>query len=319
MKYRIGIDIGGMHTAVGIVNEQYELVSRAEIPTMPDRMLDDVIYDIAGCVRDAVKKAGISFADCVNAGIGAPGYCIGEEGTVVFANNLHWKNIPICEELQQNLPELPVPLRLCNDADCAMLGEVIAGAARGAKNVVMLTLGTGVGGGVMIEGKLYQGSLGPAAELGHTTLVLDGEPCSCGRRGCFEMYASASALLKMRYAAQKEHPESSMSRFEPADGSAPFVCAAEGDAAAAEVVEKYTSYVGAGVTNFVNIFAPEIVVLGGGVSNAGDALTVPVEEYVHTHRYGGRRVLTCPVRRAMLGADAGIIGAAYLGEMPEEQ
>lgn len=313
MKYRIGIDLGGTNTVVGVVDENHAIIARAATKTEPDRMLDDIMYDIACCIREAVKEAGVSFADCVNAGIGSPGYCISAEGLVAYANNLHWKNIPLCEELLQNLPELKIPIHLSNDANCAALGEVVAGAARGARNAVMITLGTGVGGGVIIDGKIYEGSTGPGTELGHTTLIYDGEPCTCGRRGCLEAYASATGLLRMRHQAQKEHPETTMTRYAPADGSAPFLCAAEGDATAQEVVDRYIAYVGAGITNFVNIFAPEVVLIGGGVSNAGDALIEPVAAYVRSHRYGGERIPTCPIRRATLGGDAGIIGAAYLG------
>ena len=309
MEYRVGIDLGGTNVAVGVVNGNMEIVARATVKTRPQRMLDDVIYDIACCVKEAVKKAGITLQDCISVGIGAPGYCLARQGMVVYANNLGWKNVPLCEELQQ---ELGVPVRLSNDANCAALGEVIAGAAKGAKSAVMITLGTGVGGGVVLNGKVYEGDLGPGTELGHTTLIFGGEPCTCGQRGCLEAYASATALLRQRHAAELAHPETAMKRFDPADGSAPFVCAAEGDETAKAVVEQYITYVGAGLVNFINIFAPEVVLIGGGVSNAGEALIGPLNEYVRQNRYGGRRSPTCEVRRAALGGDAGIIGAAYL-------
>ena len=217
--------------------------------------------------------------------------------------------MPLCDELRQ---ELGVSVRLSNDANCAALGEVVAGAAKGAKSAVLLTLGTGVGGGVVLNGKVYEGDVGPGTEMGHTTLILGGEPCTCGQRGCLEAYASATGLLRQRHRAEQAHPETTMKRFNPADGSAPFICAAEGDETAKAVVEQYITYVGAGIVNFVNIFAPEVVLIGGGVSNAGDALIRPLNDYVQANRFGGRRSPTCPVRRAALGGDAGIIGAAYL-------
>ena len=210
------------------------------------------------------------------------------------------------------LGELGVPVRLSNDANCAALGEVIAGAAKGAKSAIMITLGTGVGGGVILNGKIYEGDIGPGTEMGHTTLILGGEPCTCGQRGCLEAYASATGLLRQRHRAELAHPETAMKRFNPADGSAPFICAAEGDETAKTVVEQYITYVGAGIVNFVNIFAPEVVLIGGGVSNAGEALIGPLNDYVRANRYGGHRAPTCPIRRAALGGDAGIIGAAYL-------
>lgn len=204
------------------------------------------------------------------------------------------------------------PVRLSNDANCAALGEVFAGAAKGAKSAIMITLGTGVGGGVILNGKIYEGDIGPGTEMGHTTLILGGEPCTCGQRGCLEAYASATGLLRQRHRAELAHPETAMKRFNPADGSAPFICAAEGDETAKAVVEQYITYVGAGIVNFVNIFAPEVVLIGGGVSNAGEALIGPLNDYVRANRYGGHRAPTCPIRRAALGGDAGIIGAAYL-------
>ena len=260
-------------------------------------------------VKEAVKKAGITLQDCVSVGIGSPGYCRAAEGLVVYANNLGWKNVPLCDELRQ---ELGVPVRLSNDANCAALGEVFAGAAKGAKSAIMITLGTGVGGGVILNGKIYEGDIGPGTEMGHTTLILGGEPCTCGQRGCLEAYASATGLLRQRHRAELAHPETAMKRFNPADGSAPFICAAEGDETAKAVVEQYITYVGAGIVNFVNIFAPEVVLIGGGVSNAGESLIGPLNDYVRANRYGGHRAPTCPIRRAALGGDAGIIGAAYL-------
>lgn len=310
MQYRVGIDLGGTNVGVGVVDENRNIVARSTVKTRPGRMLDDIIFDIAQCVRDAVKKVGIPVSECVNMGIGSPGYCLSDTGVVAYANNLFWKNVPLCDELRQ---ELGVPLHLSNDANCAAFGEAVAGAARGFRNVVMLTLGTGVGGGVIIDGKLFEGSVGPGTELGHTTLIFEGEPCTCGRRGCLEAYASATGLLRLRHAAEEKHPETSMKRFLPEDGRAPFLAAAEGDPAAIGVRDQYIAYVGAGICNFVNIFAPEVVLLGGGVSNAGDELIAPLNEYVRQNRYGGAGMPTCLIKRATLGGDAGIIGAAFLG------
>ena len=156
MEYRVGIDLGGTNVAVGVVDENKQIIARASIKTRPERMLDDVIYDIGCCVKEAVKKAGITLQDCVSVGIGSPGYCRAAEGLVVYANNLGWKNVPLCDELRQ---ELGVPVRLSNDANCAALGEVFAGAAKGAKSAIMITLGTGVGGGVILNGKIYEGDI----------------------------------------------------------------------------------------------------------------------------------------------------------------
>ena len=195
MEYRVGIDLGGTNVAVGVVDENKQIIARASIKTRPERMLDDVIYDIGCCVKEAVKKAGITLQDCVSVGIGSPGYCRAAEGLVVYANNLGWKNVPLCDELRQ---ELGVPVRLSNDANCAALGEVIAGAAKGAKSAIMITLGTGVGGGVILNGKIYEGDIGPGTEMGHTTLILGGEPCTCGQPRlpgsvCLRYWSAAAA------------------------------------------------------------------------------------------------------------------------------
>ena len=213
----------------------------------------------------------------------------------------------ICGELRQ---ELGVSVRLSNDANCAALGEVVAGAAKGAKSAVLLTLGTGVGGGVVLNGKVYEGDVGPGTEMGHTTLILGGEPCTCGQRGCLEAYASATGLLRQRHRAEQAHPETTMKRFNPADGSAPFICAAEGDETAKAVVEQYITYVGAGIVNFVNIFAPEVVLIGGGVSAQQKLLIAPIAAKVKASVMPAFAE-GLEIRAAQLHNDAGMVGAVY--------
>lgn len=310
MEYRIGIDLGGTNVVVGVVDENKKVIARANTKTQPNRMLDDIVHDIVECVQTAARKAGIAVTDCVSVGIGAPGFCKSDEGLVVFANNLGWRNVPICDELRQ---ELGCPVHLSNDANCAAFGEAIAGAAKGLHNVVMITIGTGLGSGIIVDGKILEGSVGAAAELGHTVLVMDGEPCSCGRRGCFEAYASASALLKQRHRAELEHPETTMKRFVPEDARAPFLSAKEGDPTAIAVRDQYIRYLGEGICSAICIFAPEVVLLGGGVSNAGDELIVPLNRHIQQEHFGGRRIPACEVKKAALGGDAGVIGAAFLG------
>ena len=308
MKYYIGIDLGGTNIKGAVVSETGEILRQSSCPTRAEAGAVAVTESIANMINDLAAGREIS-----GVGMGCPGTVDDAGGTVVYACNLGWMHYDVRAALRE---KTGFSVRLVNDANAAALAEVKAGCAKGAQSAVVVTLGTGVGGGVVLDGKVYEGDLGPGTELGHTTLIFGGEPCTCGQRGCLEAYASATALLRQRHAAELAHPETAMKRFDPADGSAPFVCAAEGDETAKAVVEQYITYVGAGLVNFINIFAPEVVLIGGGVSNAGEALIGPLNEYVRQNRYGGRRSPTCEVRRAALGGDAGIIGAAYLDREP---
>ena len=308
MNY-IGIDIGGTNLKAGLVNDEGSILAmeKRKIAEVSDQKA--LVEALVALTQSLTERGGLTPEQIRSVGVGVPGAVEIHSGAVLYTCNLPLRNVPLRKLFHRYLP---YPLYVENDANCAALGEVVAGAAKGAKSAVLLTLGTGVGGGVVLNGKVYEGDVGPGTEMGHTTLILGGEPCTCGQRGCLEAYASATGLLRQRHRAEQAHPETTMKRFHPADGSAPFICAAEGDETAKAVVEQYITYVGAGIVNFVNIFAPEVVLIGGGVSNAGDALIRPLNDYVQANRFGGRRSPTCPVRRAALGGDAGIIGAAYL-------
>ena len=191
--YNIGIDLGGTNIAVGVVDEQHRIVSQTSVPTGASRSSEAVIADIISATEQALSAAGLTASDCVCAGIGSPGSCDSERGVVVRAYNLGWFNVPVCDILQKRFG---IPVHLSNDANVAALAETVAGAAVGCQNVVLITLGTGVGGGIIIDGKIYAGMRSAGAELGHKLLVLDGEPCTCGRRGCWEAYASATAQIR---------------------------------------------------------------------------------------------------------------------------
>ena len=212
-----------------------------------------------------------------------------------------------------------VPLSFANDANCAIIGETIAGAAKGHQHVILLTLGTGVGSGIIIGGKLFSGGDGLGAEMGHLPLVFEGIPCSCGLRGCLECYASASALVRQTRDAMKDHPESSMHAWVQehgeVNGETSFACAARGDAAARQVVDQYTAYLACALGGITNIFRPELILLGGGVSHAGEALLEPVRKKIPKYTLAYDIVGGPDVRAAALGNDAGIIGAAYLDQM----
>lgn len=312
--YRIGIDLGGTNIAVGVVDENLRIVAKHSVPTQAKRPYPQIIEDMAKAVFSALQKAGISLEQCASIGIGSPGICDSETETVIYSNNIQWENVPLVAELRK---WIPLPCRLSNDANCAALGEVAAGAAKGYKNAVLLTLGTGVGGGVILDGKIFAGCHSAGAELGHTVLIKNGERCTCGRHGCLEAYASASALIRQTKRAAENHPESVIWKLcggdlEQISGRTPFEAEKQGDETAKQVVENYISYLSEGVVNFVNIFRPECVILGGGICNEGARLLDPINDHVSRLCFGSDKVEPPKVIRAALGNDAGIIGAAVL-------
>ena len=264
--YRIGIDLGGTNIAVGVVNDRYEIVARRSVPTGAERPAEEVIRDMGDAVEEALRQAGLTAADCASMGVGSPGACDPQTGVVKRAYNLNWFDVPVCRMLHQRFG---IPVRLGNDANCAALAEVVAGAAVGCQDMVLITLGTGVGSGIISRGKILSGLRGGAGEAGHMLLVLDGEPCTCGRRGCWEAYASATALIRQTRQAALAHPESLLAQVEEITGRTAFDAAQQGDATAAEVVARYAVYVAAGLTDFVNILAPEMILLGAASAVRG--------------------------------------------------
>lgn len=313
-KYYIGVDLGGTNISVGLIDSDYKFIGKLSIPTAVPRPYQEIIGDMASAINKVLDSAGISVNECVSIGIGSPGICDSENGVVTYSNNLYWDNVPICDELHKLIP---IPVFLSNDANCAAYGEVLCGAAKGAKNVIMVTLGTGFGCGIIIDGKIYAGEKSQGAEGGHTLLVMDGELCTCGRRGCLEAYASATGLIRQTKAKMEKYPDSKMWEVVGGDinkvnGKTAFDAAKLGDEAGMEVVVMYTRYVGEGVTDLVNLFRPQIVIVGGGVSNENEYLMRPLNEYVSRNTFGGEKIITPPIVKAELGNDAGIIGAAFL-------
>ena len=307
--YRIGIDLGGTNIAVGVVDENYQLLAQHSVPTLAQRSAEEVIRDMGDAVETVLAKAGITAADCESIGIGSPGTCDSEKGIVARAYNLGWFDVPICAMLRERFG---IPVRLSNDANCAALAETVAGAAIGCKNMVLITLGTGVGGGIIIDGKIYAGMRSAGAELGHTLLVLDGEPCSCGRRGCWETYASATALIRQAEKAAAQHPVSLLALVEKMTGLAVFEAADKGDCEAQAGIDRYCEYVAAGFTDLVNALAPEMILLGGGISRQGERILAPIREYVVNNCFGQKDGAVPIIAAAKLGNEAGIIGAAAL-------
>ena len=311
MNVRIGVDIGGTGIKAGVVDEQFSIVNRRSVKT-PDTF-EKSMKAVADMISEMTMQMGLSMADVASVGVGVPCSVIQKTGTLVFANNTNWKNVSIRSELSRYLS---VPLYFNNDANCAVIGETVAGAAKGKQYVVMITLGTGVGGGIIIDGKLFAGGDGLGAELGHTPLMYGGIPCSCGLTGCFECYASAKALIRQTKEAMAKDPDTSMhvwaAEHGKVSGRTAFDCAMDGDAAALRVVDQYAAYIACGLGGFINIFRPEVILIGGGVSGAGEFLLERIRGNLSKVTLAYDVVGAPPVQKAVLGNDAGIIGAAFL-------
>lgn len=310
--YSIGVDIGGMSVKIGLVNDDGKILSQARVKTA--KTVDAVVSDIVGQIESLLSMHGLKTEDIKGVGIGCPGAVTSETGVVDFLPNLGWDNVPLAEKIKS---KLNTEVKISNDANVAALAEAIYGCAKNYNTCVMFTLGTGVGGGIIIDKKLFEGGFSRGAELGHVTLFLDGEPCSCGRRGCIECYASATALIKQTKTAMLKNADSSMWGFvdgdiEKVDGRTAFACAKNGDKTAETVCEKYIYYLAESMLNMFNIFRPEAFILGGGISAEGDYLVNKLKAYCEKFDYGYKRAPRTEILVATLGNDAGIIGAAAL-------
>lgn len=308
----IGIDVGGMSIKGAAVDSNGRVYEKFSMPFIKGEPGEETIRKLALIVKEYIaanklenKIAGI--------GIGSPGTLDIEKGIVNYANNLGWNELPVADLMNEILP---YPVRLTNDANAAALGEAKFGAGKAYETVIMLTLGTGVGGGIIFNGKLYEGNQGKGGELGHSVIVVDGEPCSCGRKGCLEAYASATALIRETKKAMRLNKRSLMWKICPeielVGGKVPFEGAAKGDKSAKEVLENYIKYLGEGILNYCNIFRPNVVVLSGGIANAGAPLFDPLNKYIEERNYGYKATPEVKVVPAELGYDSGKIGAAAL-------
>ncbi len=313
---RLGVDLGGTNIAVGIVDENYKLVHKDSVPTEAQRAPEAIVDDIAMLCRRVLDDKGIALSEVGGIGIAAPGTINSRDGYVEYANNLPFKHFPIVALLKERIGG-DIPVFVENDANAAAWGEAVAGAAKGTANSVMITLGTGVGGGIIIDGQIYAGFNSAAGELGHIVIEVDGVPCACGRRGCWEAYSSATALIRMTREKIEEcrasGRDSLMLKAERVTGRTACDAMRAGDAAAKEVYDKYIKYLASGLATIINIFQPEVISLGGGVSNEGQSLIDALLPLVRKEQYGGDMAAITELRIAMLGNDAGIIGAAMLG------
>ena len=315
--YRLGIDLGGTNIVAGVVDENFKIVATAKRKTNCPRPAEEIVNDMAEVSLEAIAKAGLEAKDIVSAGVGSPGSINPTEGIVVYSNNLGFFNLELSALLKE---KTGIDFYLDNDANAAAYGELIAGAGKGVNNFVMLTLGTGVGGGVIIDGRMLTGSNYAGAELGHTVVDINGQMCSCGRQGCFEAYASATALIRQTKQAMIKYPNSIMwdivkGNIDAVNGLTAFDAMRKGDEAGKAVVDKYIYYLSVGVSNMINIFQPEILCIGGGVSKEGDNIIVPLQKMVDGENDARLMEKKAVIKAAELGNDAGIIGAAYLGDL----
>lgn len=315
MANYVGIDLGGTNIKAGVVTDEGKLLNKVTCKTNADRSMEDIIHDMGRLAADAVKDAGLEVSDIEAIGIGSPGTPDNDEGLLVYSNNLPFVMAPMRKLIRE---VIDLPVYIDNDANCAAMAEAVAGAAKGAKDSVTITLGTGVGAGVIVDGKIYSGFNQAGSEFGHTVLVSGGIECPCGRKGCFEQYASASALARMTREAAEKNPDSLLNKVYEQQGEwnaqIAFIAMRDGDETAKEVVDTYTSYLADGLANAINAFMPEVLVVGGGVCNEGDPLLIPMREKTMSRPYFGPGVKKTRIELAQMGNDAGIVGAAMMGK-----
>ncbi len=310
--YTVGIDIGGMSIKIGLVDDEGKILEQVRFKTASTST--ECINDMIDNISLLLEKHSFTENDIRGIGVGCPGAVSRETGVVIYLPNLGWEDVALGKELKKRFD---VEVILSNDANVAAIGETIYGAAKDYGTVVMFTLGTGVGGGIVIDKKLFEGGWSRGSELGHMTLYVDGEPCTCGRNGCVEQYVSATALIEQTKKAMLDDKNSSMWEFvkgdiAKVDGRTAFECSKTGDASANKVVDNYVKHLGESVLNMLNIFRPEAFILGGGVSAQGKYLIDKLVAYCEKFEYGYKNAPRTEILTATLGNDAGIIGAAAL-------
>ena len=308
----LGIDLGGTNVAAAVVDREGTILGKVSLPT-PRTGAEAVADQMAAAARAAAEKAGVPLEQVESVGIGSPGTIEPEQGLIRFWSNLNFVDVPLGGLMEARLHK---KIYLENDANAAALGEYAAGAGKGSQSMVAITLGTGVGGGAVLNGKLYTGFNYAGMEVGHFVIEYGGRLCTCGRKGCFEAYCSATALIKRAREVMEEHPDSLLwqlaGSLEGVDGRTPFDAAAQGDAAAGKVIDEYVNYLGCGVASLVNIFQPEVFCIGGGIANQGETLMAPVRYILNREDYARNSMHRTRLVRAQLGNDAGLIGAALL-------
>lgn len=313
---RLGIDIGGTNIAVGVVDENFNIISKVTCKTQKSNSEEELCNAIIEVSNQAMRDVNVSIDEIPFIGIGCPGTVNVEDGIIEYSSNMFIKNWNISEVLAAKMSK---PVLIENDANAAAIGEYIAGAARGYKNAIVITIGTGIGSGIIIDGKLYSGSNFAGAEIGHMVIDFNGRECNCSRKGCWETYSSATGLAKTtkEYMLKNSADQTIMwslveGDIEKVGGRTAFQAMRLGDRVGKKVVDEYINYFGCGLTNVINIFQPDVVCIGGGVSHEGDALIEPLKKYIKRERYSKYSLNQTEICAAQLGNDAGIIGAAVL-------
>lgn len=312
--YYIGIDLGGTKIAAGIVDENGKIIKKDSMPTGRTRKSEEIVNDICMLIRKLLNDTNLSESDIYSVGIGSPGSLDREQGVIIANFNLSFKYVAIRDAIQK---VISVPVFLENDANCAAIAESVAGVAKGVEYAVLITIGTGIGGGIIINNKLYIGSNGAGAELGHVVIDLNGEACTCGRKGCWEAYSSATALIRQTKAAASKNPLSKILELvdgdlERIDAKTAFDAAKLGDETAINVVDRYIDMLADGLANMVNIFQPDVIAVGGGVSKEGENLLGPLREKMKGRTFFIGDLKSTKIVAAEMGNDAGIVGAALI-------
>ena len=313
--YYVGIDLGGTSIKAGLVDENGKIIAKATCPTLVERGAKPVVTDMAKLSMEVVEKGGVTMDDVKAIGIGLPGVQDPRTGIIPFCTNLHWHQVPVIEWMQEIVNK---PIFVDNDATVAGLAESVAGVSANYRNSVFLTLGTGVGGGIVLNGKVVSGSHGVGSELGHMITVMDGEMCTCGNRGCWERYASATAMIRMGREAAEKNPNcliatSVNGNLDEITAKVVTDAAKAGDPVAEEVFDRYVYHLCVGIVGIINFIDPEVIVLGGGVSHAGQFLLDKVRAKLPSMVFY-KTMPYAEIELAVLGNDAGIIGAAMLGK-----
>ncbi len=315
MKY-IGIDIGGTNLKAGMTDESGVLLATQKMKVTSIVDQESLAWTVVSLTQELAKAAGVPLSDVASVGVGVPGTVEIRSGSICYTCNLPLRDVPLRKLFHRYLN---IPLYIENDANCAALAEYYVGAGRESKRFVTVTLGTGVGAGIIHNGKIYHGGNGMAGEVGHMVIRQGGLPCPCGRRGCWEQYASATALKRITAAARDAHPDSILARVIAENdgrvsGQSAFIAAREGDPIGQQVCEEYVDYLSCGIINIVNIFQPDTLAIGGGVSNeAEEQLLLPVCRRVEQESIPCGHARRTRIVKAELGNQAGLIGAALLG------
>lgn len=316
-QYRIGVDLGGTKIAAGLVDENNQIIKGVSCKTNLPRPAQEVEESIAQLCRELTQACGITLEDdVIKVGIGTPGSVNAKTGIVEFNANFGYHNWTLRENMQALLP---CPVHIENDANAAAYGEYTAGGAKGANSAVVITLGTGIGSGIIIDGKIFSGFNSAGAEIGHTVVEKDGRYCMCGRKGCWEKYASARALTEDTKAAMAPRKKNMMwdlvaGDIEKVNAKTAFDGMRAGDALAQSIVDNFVEYVACGLTNVINIFQPEIICVGGGISKEGETLLAPVRKLIDAEDFARAGLKRTQIVTAQLHNDAGIIGAASLSD-----